>query len=291
MVELGTHALHAWVMGQGTPAVVIDVGIGGRSEEWFALQERLAAGTLVVVYDRAGYGRSEAGPLPRDSGREMDELKAMLDAASIPGPFVLVGHSLGGLNAQVFASRYPEETAGLVLLDPPPLGWLLGEGYPDLREMAERMTDDWRTLADHGTGSNEPAQRAEVAFYRAIASEHHEMFRSSARLAAAITSFGDRPVTVIASGVPNPAFGDDAEEFQRYWIDQSRAVAAKSSRGRFVLAGESTHRLHQEAADLVMESILSVVEAAGKGMLAGGHRHLPQPGSGRGSTNVPDDAG
>jgi pimeloyl-ACP methyl ester carboxylesterase len=258
-VSVGTHSLHVRALGGGPPTVVVDVGLGGSLEEWHPLQEALAADALVVIYDRAGYGGSEAGPLPRDSGREADELRAVLDAAGVPGPFVLVGHSLGALNAQVFHGRYPEDTAGLVLLDPPPLGWILGDGYPGLREIADGMTDEWQGIADRLAGSDDPGERAEEAFLRTIASEHREMFGESARLAGAIESFGDTPVVVVASGVANPAFGDVAEEYQAYWADESRAIAAKSTRGEFVLAERSTHMLHRDAADLVMASIRSVV--------------------------------
>ena len=90
------------------------------------------------------------------------------------------------------------------------------------------------------------------------------MFESSAREAAAIESFGDTPLIVIASGVPNRMFGDVAEEYQRFWADESRAIAAKSSRGGFELAERSTHRLHEEASDLVLKSIRSVVADAGR---------------------------
>ena len=72
------------------------------------LQERLARVTRVITYNRAGYGRSDPGLLPRDSGREAEELRALLKKASVAEPFVLVGHSLGALNAQVFASKYPK---------------------------------------------------------------------------------------------------------------------------------------------------------------------------------------
>lgn len=262
MVDIGTHALHIRVLGEGAPAVVVDAGIAARSEEWYALQARLAEETLVFVYDRAGYGASEPGPLPRDSGRESEELRSLLQASAVEGSYVLVGHSLGGLNVQVFAARYPEDVAGIVLLDPPPLGWLLGESYSGLQAMAERMTDEWQAVAERGSESSDPEDRAESDFFRMIASEHREMLGESARLVAEIETFGDIPLVVIASGVPNPIFGDVAKEYQTYWADQSRALAAKSSRGEFLLAEDSTHRLHEEAADLVLESILSVVARA-----------------------------
>lgn len=260
--DLGTHALHARIVGEGSPAVVIDVGIASRSEEWYPLQDRLAGETQVLVYDRAGYGASEPGPVPRDSGTEADELEALLDAASVASPIVLVGHSLGALNAQVFAARYPEDVAGLVLLDPPPLGWLLGEGYPELRALAEQITGEWQATADRGSASSDPGERAEATFFQMIASEHREMLGESARLAAAIETFGDTPLVVIASGVPNPAFGGVAEEYQRYWAEESRALALKSSRGRLLLAEDSSHMLHLEAQEEVIASILVLVAGA-----------------------------
>jgi pimeloyl-ACP methyl ester carboxylesterase len=262
MIDIGTHALHIRVMGTGSPTVVIDGGIAARCAEWHRLQARIAETTRVILYDRAGYGASEPGPLPRDSEREMDELKRLLEVSSIEGPYVLVGHSLGALNLQVFAARHPEDVAGMVLLDPPPLGWLLGERYPDLRVTAERMTDDWQAIADAGAESSDPGERAEADFFRMIASEHREMLGESARLASDIETFGDMPLVVIASGAPNPLFGDVAEEYQAYWIDQSRLLAATSDRGEFLLARDSSHRLHEEAADLVLDAILSVTNAA-----------------------------
>ena len=262
-IDIGSHALHVRAQGEGSPAVVIDVGIAARLEEWQPLQARLAEQTQVILYDRAGYGGSEAGPLPRDSRREMDELKNLLEAAAIPGPYVLVGHSLGALNLQVFAARYPEDVAALVLLDPPPLEWLLGENYPELRALAEEMTAEWQAIADRGAGAEDQAGRDEATFFQMIASEHREMLGESARRAAAIESFGDTPLIVIGAGVANPFFGDVADEYQQYWIAQNRALAARSSRGRFVLAADSSHRLHEEAVDLVFESIRAVLAELG----------------------------
>jgi pimeloyl-ACP methyl ester carboxylesterase len=262
MVDIGAHRLHAVVAGEGLPVVVVDGGVGAGSEEYRPLQDRIAGETTVVTYDRAGYGSSEAGPLPRDSGTEADELRALLAELGVPRPYVLVGHSLGGLNVQVYAGRYPDEVAGMILLDPPPLGWLLGEGYADLLMLAEQMTDEWQEVADRGLDSADVQERTEAVFFETLASEHREMLGTSARLAAGIRAFGDTPLLVIASGVPNPLFGTEAAGYQQYWINQSRALVAKSSRGKLILAEDSTHRLHTEAADLVVESILSVLEEA-----------------------------
>lgn len=260
MVDVGTHRLRAFVAGEGVPVVVIDGGLGVRSEEYGALQVRVAANTTVIRYDRAGYGGSEAGPVPRDSGTEADELRALLEGLGVPGPYVMVGHSLGGLNLEVFADRYPNQVAGLVLLDPPPLAWLLGEGFPDLLDVAQRTTDEWQDAADRGLNSSDSDERSEALFLHMLASEHREMVGSSARLADEIETFAEIPLFVIASGVPNPQFGARAADYQRYWIEQSRDLASKSNQGNLILAKDSTHQLHDDATDLVVESIVSLVE-------------------------------
>ncbi len=99
-------------------------------------------------------------------------------------------------------------------------------------------------------------------FFQRIASEHREMFGESARLVAAISTFGQTPLLVIAAGKPNPFFGEIAEEYQLYWIEQSRTLSQKSSNGEFVLAAESTHHLYVDEPDLVVERILSLVHQA-----------------------------
>jgi pimeloyl-ACP methyl ester carboxylesterase len=118
LVDVGTHRLHISCAGSGSPAVVFDAALGGSSLSWALVQPAVARLTRACAYDRAGFSWSEAGPLPRTAGRIADELRALLGAAAVPPPYVLVGHSFGGLVARVFAGRHPDLTAGLVLLDP-----------------------------------------------------------------------------------------------------------------------------------------------------------------------------
>jgi pimeloyl-ACP methyl ester carboxylesterase len=262
MVKVGSHSLQINVQGEGTPVVVIDAGLADQFDKLKPLQESLAKVTRVVTYNRAGYGQSEPGPLPRGSSREADELKALLDTASIPGPYVLVGHSLGALNVQVFATKYPKAVAGMVLLDPPPLAFILGQEYKDLAAMAEQMTAQWEAIADSVAKSTVAEEKAKSTLFRMIASEHREMFGETAKAIAAITTFGDVPLVVMASGKSNPAFGDVAEKFQKFWIEQSRAVANKSTHGKFVLAEGSSHFLYLDVPDLVVENVLGIVDQA-----------------------------
>jgi pimeloyl-ACP methyl ester carboxylesterase len=103
--------------GAGGPSVVFDAALGASSLSWTLVQPAVARETLACAYDRAGFAWSEGGPLPRTAGRMAAELRQLLAGADVPPPFVLVGHSFGGLVAQVFAARHRDETAGLVLVD------------------------------------------------------------------------------------------------------------------------------------------------------------------------------
>jgi pimeloyl-ACP methyl ester carboxylesterase len=117
MVAVGGHELHVNCSGQGGPAVILESALGNASPHWLWVQREVAKTTRVCAYDRAGMGWSEKGPEPRDAERVADELHALLEGAGVQGPYVVAGHSYGGLFARVYAARYPGETAGVVLID------------------------------------------------------------------------------------------------------------------------------------------------------------------------------
>lgn len=255
MVDIGTHSLHIYCIGEGSPTVVIDVGVGESYTTWQSVQEQISHETRVCAYDRAGYGQSEPGPLPRDSAREADELRRLLQNAGIKGPYLLVGHSLGAINAQVFASNYPNLVAGAVLLDPPPLGWLAGDAFPELRSMYEQQAAAFKSQSEALCSSPDPKVKAEASFYALLASEMTELLKGSAQRLAAIESFGDIPLTVIASTEPNSNFGDSAQAFQQFWIAQSGELAKKSTHGAFIRAEGSSYHIHLDAPQLVLDTV------------------------------------
>lgn len=118
LVDLGTHRLHVRESGSGGPTIVLEAGLMSTVLSWTELQTELSKSYRVVSYDRAGLGWSDLGPMPRTAERIVDELHELLRSASIAPPYVLVGHSFGGLTMPLFAARYPNETAGVVLVDP-----------------------------------------------------------------------------------------------------------------------------------------------------------------------------
>lgn len=117
LVDVGGYRLHINCTGTGSPTVVIDAGWGDWSTGWGFVQPEMAKTTRVCTYDRAGTGWSEAGPLPRDAVQYAKELHTLLQNAGIPGPYVMVGHSLGGFPVRVFVHDYASEIAGIVLID------------------------------------------------------------------------------------------------------------------------------------------------------------------------------
>lgn len=117
MVSVGGHRMHINCTGKGNPTVVLESGWSFTSIEWSAyVQPEVAKQTRVCAYDRAGLAWSEAGATSRDAAETADELHALLHNAGIEGPYILVGHSLGGVYSRVYADRYPEDVGGMVLV-------------------------------------------------------------------------------------------------------------------------------------------------------------------------------
>lgn len=125
LVDVGGFRLHVNCTGDGGPAVVLDAALGASSISWSLVQPEVAKFTRVCSVDRAGLGWSDAGPMPRTAGRVADEWRVLLERSGVPPPYVLVGHSFGGLVMRIFAQRYRDVTAALVLVDSAhPEDWL-----------------------------------------------------------------------------------------------------------------------------------------------------------------------
>ena len=119
LVDVGGYRLHLQIMGEasGAPTVILDAGMISFSSNWAWVQPELAKVTRVIAFDRAGLGWSDPGPKPRDAASSARELHAALEKLGIAAPYVLAGHSYGGLTIRAFAALYPDEVAGMVLVD------------------------------------------------------------------------------------------------------------------------------------------------------------------------------
>jgi pimeloyl-ACP methyl ester carboxylesterase len=123
LVDVGGYRLHIYCVGQDSPTVILEAAADMMSADWGWIQPEIAKHTRVCAYDRAGMGWSEPGPQPRDARQISTELHSLLTNAGIAGPYVLVGHSAGGLYVRMYATQYAEEVVGMVLVDP---------GHPDM---------------------------------------------------------------------------------------------------------------------------------------------------------------
>jgi len=175
LVSIGTHWLHIRCDGDGAPPVIFDAALGGSSLSWSLVHPAVARLTRACSYDRAGFGWSEAGPLPRTAGRIADELHQLLRAAAVSPPYVLVGHSYGGLVMRLFASRHPNDVAGLVLIEP-----AIPEEWTD-------PTDEQRALIARGV---------RLCRYGAAASRH-----GLAQLVSVLVQFGALRAARLVVGV------------------------------------------------------------------------------------------
>lgn len=260
MVDVGTHSLYIQCLGTGRPTIVIDTGLGESYESWDHVINTLSNQTRVCAYDRAGYDRSEPGPMPRDSQQAANELHLLLANSGEDGPFLLVGHSLGGLNMQVYASTYPEEVAGLILLDPSPLAWMMGESFPELRDLFNQQSATYRAEADEVSASSDPDAIAIKPYMDATVSELEEFFGRTTDEIAAISSFGELPLIVIGATEPDPNFNGNGQAFRQFWNEESQKLAGKSESGKFILAEGSSHHIHLDAPRVVIDAIIELMQ-------------------------------
>lgn len=118
LIQAGAQRLHYYSMGQGRPTVILEAGISATCVNWRRVQDAVSQFTGVLSYDRAGLGWSDPARTPRNASQVVEELRELLRAAAVPSPYILVGHSFGGLVVRLYATRYPQDVAALVLVDP-----------------------------------------------------------------------------------------------------------------------------------------------------------------------------
>jgi pimeloyl-ACP methyl ester carboxylesterase len=271
LVDVGEHRLHIRCAGQGTPTVILEAANLGMSAHWVRVQQQLADSTRVCAYDRAGMGWSERGPEPRDAKQISSELHDLLaNAAGIEGPYVLVGHSYGGLYARMYAAQYSEEVAGVVLVDSSHPEQFTRS--PEGRAMYERTRRigaviPWlarlgiiRLTNFYPAHPDLPSQQREQieAFNSSTrqVSTTAEEFRATPETTAQVRragSLGDKPLAVISAGEQSPS-----------WLEQQEELATLSSDSRHHVVDGATHEsllYKRRDAQVTSAVILEVVEA------------------------------
>jgi pimeloyl-ACP methyl ester carboxylesterase len=282
LVDVGGYRMHIHVTGQGNPTVVLDAGAGATSLDWFAVQPEVSKFTQVCSYDRPGLGWSDASPLSRTSKEMVRELHTVLLKAGISGPFVLVGHSFGGFNVQLFAHEYPGETAGIVLVD---------SSHEDFEAKAPasfvikrsdlQMIQRGRMLCPFGivrlffVKPNKKFPKALQPLGVALQSRaewvktcYNEMscFEDSGAQVRASLPLAQVPLAVVSAGhegeKPNSHTSfEDFSKFVVLWRDLQADLVTRCTNSIHLTATNSGHLVPYDAPSVVVDAIRRVVEA------------------------------
>jgi pimeloyl-ACP methyl ester carboxylesterase len=261
LVDIGGRRLHLHCVGVPTstgPTVLFEAGGGGTAGSWLATQERLATRVHSCAYDRAGSGRSDPGPGPRTLRQQVFELELLLQAARLSGPFVLVGHSMGGLLVRLYTAQHQDNVAGMVLVEPAHESSMLGSvtlgRWVRLRELAtDRPIPAPRRNGPPSVGYD-PAQDYTAEEFQAVylARRHQPVL------------LDDRPLIVLGAGVrPAPPGTPDSlwRDLRRERDEQVRELTTLSRNSRFVLSPNSTHDMPSDDPDRIAQAVLDVVTA------------------------------
>lgn len=300
LVDVGGHRLHLIESVSNGPTIVLEAGLMSTVLSWSDLQRKLAQSYRVVSYDRAGLGWSELGPMPRTAERIVDELHTLLHRAAIPPPYVLVGHSFGGLTMPLFAARFPKETAGMVLVDPVvPTEWNPPSAQDlKLTRLGAKVCRRAALLSRIGvlrfvgylltTRAAKPAghlvrliSRGAPAESGSVSSPWFAALPANERAMASVFWVQEKFALTIASQLENlPLSATQASELDsardkpvvilsaqtapEHRREEHAVIARRAPLGSHVVAGRSSHWIMQDEPELVIRGIERVVELSQK---------------------------
>jgi pimeloyl-ACP methyl ester carboxylesterase len=275
LVEAGGRKMHINCTGEGSPAVILDSGLGDTYLSWRKVQPEIAKFTRVCSYDRAGLGYSDASSSPRTSKVIAGELHELLQAAMVTPPYVLVGHSMGGYDVRLYASLFPKEIVGMVLVDashpeqesrfPPALKSMEASWHREAEFLEFTMPFGLPRLL--GLCDNDPAERAADCNFHSSREAVAESlaFPSSAAETAGTGSLGDMPLAVLSHDPDKPSNelpADLAKPMNQAWEQMQQELAQLSTRGTRSVAKNSGHYIQLDRPDLVVAAVHDVVEQA-----------------------------
>ncbi len=293
LVDIGGRRINMHCTGIGGPTVILMAGLFSWSVVWYKTQPVIAQETRVCAFDRAGYGFSDPGPRPQILSDVVDDLHAALKAGSIPGPYVLVGHSLGGIEARLYAQRWPKEIAGMVLVDTSPAGeGLIDENQPGFDEVIgqESYASEMlycALLAAHGSLEPSRPEFKDCSSASALPSDTPAAFRKAWPQFFTAYYFADKvslmssvythrydsvdhrrlgamPLVVLSpedswgkSGTPESVWFH--RSYSKVWIALHEALAHLSSRGIHRFIKGSGHHIQLDKPQAVIDAVDEVL--------------------------------
>ena len=230
-VDVGGHGLQLLIGGQGSPAVIFEGGFGTGIASWSTVQKEVAAFTQTVSYDRAGLGQSDLGPKPRSAKQIATELHTALQKSGVKPPYVMVGHSFGGIYVRVFADMYPKEVVGMVLIDP-----------------SQENFNDWLS-------KNEPDRLKAAQSNIAKAGEGVQ-----AEFAAVDTSYSQARTAKVPGGIPVTLLSATEDEnmpaeARKVWIEKHKEWLATVPGSKHIVVEKGIHFIQAQQPALVIEAI------------------------------------
>ncbi len=283
LFDVGGRNLHLSCMGSGSPTVILEAGGGSSSVQWWPLQEQLAEFSHVCSYDRPGFGWSDPSPTELTFEDGARDLKALLSAAEVPGPYILVGHSKGGLHVRTYARLYPDDVAGVLLLDAAEEESIFATSNFEFveRSLKEaqaplllsrfgimrlllRFSPDAVPIPDLPEELVQPYHRelARPGIWEAAISggAAYRLTSTELRVAGGFGQLGDVPLIVITHGIPYTG----AQAFQEEWwpAAQERLVSL-SSNSELIVAENSGHSIMWDEPELVIDSVRELISQAG----------------------------
>ncbi|MFZ5858489.1 MAG: alpha/beta fold hydrolase [Chloroflexota bacterium] len=296
-VDVGGYSLHIHCMGEGSPTVIVDAGNGDFSLGWSGVQPEVAKFARICTYDRAGYGWSDPSPKPRTAEAMAEELHTLLSNTGIEPPYVLVGHSLGGYNVRMFADLYPNEVAGMVLVDaghedqlnrfPPEYAKLNQQQVSYLSVMGFMSRFGiLRAMGNSSGGADfappqvlkmpkdiQPlymAMMSHPAYFDATLGELQALTETTDQLRATHT-LGDLPLIVLTAestldaaalqSIGMPA-DFDTNQIQQVWLELQAELAALSTNSEHIVVKDSAHAIQLDQPQAVIDAIRKVVGMA-----------------------------
>jgi len=272
MVTIDGHDIHLLCVGEGSPTVVFESDLDQYGVlSWSFIQDEIGKSTRACSYDRAGIMWSEPGPRPRDGKTIATELKAVLDAAGEPGPYLLVAHGFGGIYSRIFAGLYPDDVYGMVLLESShPEMFARFEEYGISPEIPDKNIRPLILLLSHlgspgrykGNIYNLPLDiydPVQAFLPESSMAWFDEKVESPDTLAQAgmYEYLGDFPLVLIASSSPSPSM-DQSLEIQDTWIELQQDLLTLSDNSE-LRAYEMGHYPQLQEPELMIEAILDIL--------------------------------
>ena len=281
LVSVGSHRMHIHCVGMGEPTVVLDAGGGGFSVQWAGVMERAQTLSRICAFDRSGMGWSERSSDPPSAASREADLEALLAVSGESAPFILVGHSVGGELAWLYAQNHPDQIVGLIAVDTVPPSMRDIEAIREFNQIGEIR--GWQRalilaierlglvpfllrgndieFEDFPPWANEVMKRSNF-LSKGMISEQLSMY-SLGLTARDMDSLGDLPLTVIRHGICGimcESWGERSGDFERMWREAQRGLSELSSNGRLLVAEESDHTIPTTQPDIVVDAIREMTE-------------------------------